>query len=565
MKVKAAWPSGYDAARAKAESESRYRGAGGSTPEWFIASMLDGWKSATGLSVSPESALGVTAVYAAHRVISETLGSLPIGVYRRRENGAKQSEDGHSAYRLLHDEANPEMSAMVLRESLMAHILGWGNAYAEIEWDRGGRPKALWPLAPDRTQARRNAAGRIYYEVRTAAGQAVSLFPENVLHVPGLAFDGLSGRSPLRVAREAVGLALAAEQCAGRLFSQGLQASGVLQHPGELGAEAQENLRKSMQNQAGGIENWGRLLILEEGMIFNPLTIKPEEAQFIEARKFQVAEIARIYRIPPHLLGDLEKATFSNIEQQVIDFVVHCIRPWAVRWEQELNRKLFQPGDGLFVEHNLEGLLRGDLASRYGAYAIGRNWGWLSTNDVRRRENMDPTDFGDDDYLRPLNMAQAGSPFTPPPAPGAPGAAPAPEVIRAHRAALLGPCGRIVRRHVGTLRRIVSKPDQSWSEAHAEIDRELAGPLATMLEGPVLALAVTLGGSAQAALVPAFLGRIAADYFAEVRTRLADAPEPDDDVTLDAWERDGSAWLADAILIGQAAPSAKEETLALRE
>ena len=228
---------------------------------------------------------------------------------------------------------------------------------------------------------------------------------EFVLHLRGLGSNGIIGYSPIQLHRQAIGLTQAAEQFGATLFKNNARPAAVLEHPGELGADAQTRLRKSWEELHTGLENQHRIAILEEGMKLHEVGIPPDDAQFLQTRKFQTLEIARIYRMQPHLIQDLEHATFSNIEHQGIEFVVHTLRPWLVRWEQRILLQLFleRERDEFFAEFNVDALLRGDIASRYTAYATGRQWGWLSRNDVREKENMNPI-AGGDDYLSPLNM-----------------------------------------------------------------------------------------------------------------------------------------------------------------
>lgn len=363
----------------------------------------------TGVNVTETSALRVTAVYACVRVLAETVATLPLVVYRRQKPRGKLRDPSHPLYTVLHDQANTEMTAMQLRETMMAHVLLWGNAYASIERDGAGNVVGLWPLLPDRTYVvRDDKTGKLVYITTLPNGEQVLLPWDQVLHIPGLSYNGIVGYSPIQCAREAIGLALAAEEFGARFFGNGARPGGVLEHPATLSDEAYKRLRSSWESMHRGLNNAQRLAILEEGMQYKPLTIPPEDAQFLETRKFQVTEICRLFRVPPHLVGDLERATFSNIEHQSIEFVVHTIRPWLVRWEQAINMKLLTPLERrrFFVEHIVDGLLRGDIASRYNAYAIARQNGWMSANDIRELENMNPIPGGDV-YLVPLNMQDA--------------------------------------------------------------------------------------------------------------------------------------------------------------
>jgi len=366
-------------------------------PESWLVDALGGRPVASGIKVTEETALRSTAVYGSVRIISETIASLPLLVYERLEKG-KQTAVNHPLYTVLHDQANSEMTSFTFREVLQGHLLLWGNAYAEIEKNNAGQIIGLWPLRPDRTWPERDSkTGEIVYKTILSDGTGVILPKDRVLHIPGFGFDGLIGYSPIHIAREAVGLALATEEFGAKFFGQGTRLSGVLEHPGKLTKEALERLKESWVQAYSGLSNSHRIAILEEGMKWQQIGVPPEDAQFLETRKFQVTEIARIFRVPPHMLADLDRATFSNIEHQSIEFVVHTIRPWLVRWEQAILWKLFTPAERkrYFAEFKVDGLLRGDIKSRYEAYAIGRQNGWLSANDIRELENMNPIPDGD--------------------------------------------------------------------------------------------------------------------------------------------------------------------------
>jgi HK97 family phage portal protein len=380
--------------------------SGLANPDTWFTESLGGNLTSTGIRVNENTAMNSTAVYACVRILAESIASLPLPVYKRNKGGEKERDPTHPLYTVLHDQANTEMTAFTLKELLMSHLCTWGNAYAEIEWDGAGRIKGLWPLPPDKTWPERNPSTKlIEYKTILSDGSGVTLSYDRVFHIPGLGSDGLVGYSPIRMSREAIGLSLAAEEFGSRFFGNGAQLSGVLEHPGKLGDKAVEHLRESFEEKYTGLSRAHRLMILEEGMKYNRIGIPPEDAQFLETRKFQLNEIARIFRVPPHLIGDLDRATFSNIEHQSIEFVVHTLRPWLVRWEQAIIMKLLTPLERrrFFAEFVVDGLLRGDVKSRYDAYAVGRQNGWLSANDIRNLENMNPIDGGDA-YLVNGNM-----------------------------------------------------------------------------------------------------------------------------------------------------------------
>lgn len=342
----------------------------------------------SGKTVNERTAMATSAVYACVRVLSETIASLPLHVYRRTGQGKEKAIE-HNLYYLLHDEPNPEMTSFVFRETLMGHLLLWGNAYAQIIRDGRGKVIALYPLLPDRMEVGRTEKGELYY-CYLKDGQEYLLRREEVLHIPGLGFDGLVGYSPIAMAKNAIGMALATEEYGSRLFANDARPSVVLEHPGIL--KDPEKIRDSWNQIYRGSENAHKVAVLEEGMQVKTLSMPPEQAQFLETRKFQIEEICRIFRVPPHLVANLDRATFSNIEHQSISFVVHTIRPWLVRLEQAFNKALFsekEKGD-YFTSFVVDGLLRGDYASRMQGYSVGIQNGFMSPNDVRSLENMNP-------------------------------------------------------------------------------------------------------------------------------------------------------------------------------
>lgn len=384
-----------------------------SNPAEGVLEMFDGgYDTAAGVTVTPARGLQYAAVYAAVRVLSEGVAMLPLVLYERLQPRGKQRAPGHSLYPILHDAPNPEMTAFEFRETMMGHLVLWGNAYAEIEYDRAGRVMGLWPLRPDKMKVKRKDK-RLVYEYTLPNGRLAepALQPDQVFHVRGLGSNGIVGYSPITLARQSIGLGLATEEFGSRFFGNGARPGVVLEHPGKLGDEAYGRLKTSWAGRHQGLKNAHRVAILEEGMGVKEVGIPPEDAQFLETRKFQVTEIARIYRIPPHMLADLERATFSNIEHLGIEFVTHSLGPWLKRWEQRIGLSLLTEAERqvYFAEHLVAALLRGDIKSRYEAYAVGRNWGWMSADDVRELENMNPLPNGEGGvYLQPLNMVDAG-------------------------------------------------------------------------------------------------------------------------------------------------------------
>jgi HK97 family phage portal protein len=383
-------------------------------PDDWLLEYLGGGTASAGISVTQETALTHMGVFAAVRILAESLASLPLHLYQRAPDGSRGVAYQHALYPLLHSQPNGEMTAYNFRETLMGHLALHGNCYAEIEYDASGRAVALWPLNVEKMrEIARDDQGRLVYVYELPDrfdNRLVSLPMERVMHVRGLGGNGLIGFSPLRLARNAIGLALVAENYGAKLFKNGAIPKVVLKHPGTLKKDAAQRLKSSWMEMHGGLENAHRVAVLEEGMDIETVGIPPEDAQFLQTRKFQLADIARMFRVPPHMLADLDRATFSNIEHQGIEFVQHTLRPWLVNWEQEISRSLLlsRERSTYYAEFAVDGLLRGDMQSRYTAYSIGRQNGWLSANDIRRYENLNPIPGGDV-YLVPLNMVPADS------------------------------------------------------------------------------------------------------------------------------------------------------------
>jgi len=373
-------------------------------------------RSAAGQAVNERSAMQMSAVYACVRILAESIASLPLHFYQYNDAGGKEKAVNHPLYWLLHDEPNPEMSSFSFRETLMTHLLLWGNAYAQIIRNGRGEVIALYPLMPDRMTVDRDARGRIYYEYTRSDSDAntlgkkstVILSPEDVFHIPGLGFDGLVGYSPIAMAKQAIGMGLACDEYGAAFYQNGAQPGGVLEHPNVV--KDPKRVRESWNAIYQGSRNAHRIAVLEEGMTYKPITISPEQAQFLETRKFQIDEIARIFRVPPHMIGDLEKSSFSNIEQQSLEFVKYTLAPWISRWEQAIQRSLLLMSERTryFARFNVEGLLRGDYQSRMNGYAVARQNGWMSANDIRELESLDmiPDEQGGNLYLINGNMTK---------------------------------------------------------------------------------------------------------------------------------------------------------------
>lgn len=360
---------------------------------WFGSS-----KSTTGMVVTESTALSVAAVWRAVTLISGQVAALPLKVYQQDANGAKRPARGHPVYRLLHDAPNAEQTAFTARELLQSHVLLSGNAYAEIQRDTVGRPIAIWPLTPERVTPFREAGTLRYRIANVSRGEAI-VEAADMLHVPGLGHDGTVGYSVVHAARESLGLAVATEKFGATFFGNGATFGGVISYPGPKPPELSEKgYREQIEARHQGVDRAHKVLALYNGATFSGgAGIPPEDAQFLETRKFQVTEIARWFGLPPHKLGDLDRATFSNIEQQSLEFLSDCLTPWLKRWEQELTRKLIADVDrGRYViEHVTEGLLRGDAQGRAAFYQTMSSIGAMTINEIRQRENLPPIEGGD--------------------------------------------------------------------------------------------------------------------------------------------------------------------------
>lgn len=369
----------------------------------------------SGKLVNQHSAMQMTAVYCCVRIIAESIAGLPLFLYEELPGGRKQKAVEHPLYRILHSEPNPEMTSFTFRETLMTHALLWGNAYAQVIRNGRGEVLGLYPLMPDRMDVDRDRNRRIVYRYRhqsnepgTMEDSTIEIPPEEVFHVPGLGFDGLVGYSPIAMAKNTIGMSIACEEYGSSFFKNGAAPGAVLEHPGTL--KDPNKVRESWNQAFRGSSNANKVAVLEEGMKYTPISIPPEQAQFLETRKFQLDEIARIFRVPPHMIGDLEKSSFNNIEQQSLEFVKYTLNPWVCRIEQAITRSLLteEEKEKYTVKFNVDGLLRGDYMSRMNGYAVARQNGWMSANDIRTLEDMDliSKEEGGDLYLINGNMTK---------------------------------------------------------------------------------------------------------------------------------------------------------------
>lgn len=370
----------------------------------------------SGKFVNQREAMQLTAVRRCIQILSESIASLPLHLYQEKDAGGKQKAVDHPLYSLLYLLPNEEMTSFSFRETMMQHLLLWGNAYAQKIYNGLGELIALYPLMPQKMDVQRGMDGKIYYvytKTPDEAGQGdketIVMTKHEVFHIPGMGFDGLVGYSPIAMARNSLGMSLATEEYGSKFFANGASPSGVLEHPGVL--KDPEKVREAWNRAYRGSNNANKIAVLEEGMKYTPISVNPDEAQFLETRKFQIDEIARIFGVPPHMIGDLEKSSFNNIEQQSLEFVKYTLNPWVCRWEQAVTVQLLTRDErkqGYYPKFNIDGLLRGDYESRMNGYAVGRQNGWMSANDIRRLENLDPipASEGGDDYLINGNMTK---------------------------------------------------------------------------------------------------------------------------------------------------------------
>ena len=360
-------------------------------------------QSTSGERVDEKSAMQIATVYACVRLLAESVASLPLHLYRvTNDEGGKEKARDHPLYKILYRQANPEMTSFSFREVMMTHLLLWGNAYAQIVRDGKNGVLGLYPLLPENVEIDRDDGGNLYYiyhaytdEVPGENNKDIVFKREEILHIPGLGFNGLVGFSPIAMMKNALGTTLAVERYGSSFFRNGAQPSGVLEHPGVL--KNPDRIRQNWSDVYGGANNAHKVAVLEEGMSYKPISLPPEDSQFLSTREFDVEEICRIFRVPPHLVQDLKRSTFNNIEHQGISFVQYTLMPWLERFEQAIIKDVLvdTEQDEYFPKFNVDGLLRGDYKSRMEGYAVGFSNGFLSPNDIRKLENMDPIPNGD--------------------------------------------------------------------------------------------------------------------------------------------------------------------------
>jgi HK97 family phage portal protein len=376
-----------------------------------------GTKTKSGSSVSEFNAMQLAVVWACIKILSEDSASLPLHLYRRRKGGGKDRAWADDRYFLLHDQPNPEMTAMSFRESYASHLLSWGNGYAEKERTGGRINKviALWPITPNRVTVKRDEKRKLVYAVNMSGSnlQNVTLPKENILHTPGLSWNGLVGYSPIAAARESIGLGMSLQEYGELYFGNGTHPGVIVSHPGKLGKDGYESMKNALMDAYSGLGQSHRLMLLEEGLKMEKVGIPNNEAQFLESMKYNNVDIGtRIYRLFPQQYGEYDKAsTYASAEQFAIDYVTKVLRSWLVRLEQSYNMSLLDPSEyGVyFWEHNIEGLLRGDIAARYAAYVMGKRNGFLNADEIRDQENLNPIPDGlGQEYIVEKNMIGVG-------------------------------------------------------------------------------------------------------------------------------------------------------------
>ncbi len=401
---------------------------------WLVDWVRGGEESASGVSVTAASAQRCATVFACVQVLSQDIAKLPLILYSRDKGGRnRERATNHPLFDLMAVQPNRRQTSFEWREMVQGHLALTGNAYNLIVRDGRGRPTALWPLMPHDVKIKEADDRSLFYEfTRAGSRERVTAPGSEILHLRERSEDGIVGKSRIAQARDSIGLAIATERHGARLFGNGARPGGVLIHKGRLDKAGRERVLAEWDEKFGGVEKAHRTAVLAEGMEYKPVAMTSEDAQFLETRKFQRAEIAALFRIPPHKIGDLERATFSNIEHQALEYVIDTLLPICRRWEQALNVALLTEEERKthYFEFLLEGLLRGDFKSRMEGYQVLRNIGAISADEIRERENMN--EIGGKagaEYWRPVNMTLAGEP-PPGNTQGADNAAPTPNPDR---------------------------------------------------------------------------------------------------------------------------------------
>jgi len=361
-------------------------------------------------NIDQVTAMKYSAVFGCVRVLAETLANTPIMLYRKKSDTERETRNDLAIYDILHNRPNEEMSPFNFKEFCMTSLNLGGNTVCQRLVNQKGDLVGLYPYNYNRINIHRDYSTKKLIYTVNAGTDSRDFQREEVLHIPGISLDGIVGLSPIEYAASAIRLGLNYEQFGVNFYKNGANASGAFKHPGTLGDEAFKRLKKELKTNYTGLKNTGTPMILEDGLEFQPFQIKPVDAQLLESKYFQIEDICRIYRVPQHLVQKLDRSTNNNIEHQSLEFVMYTMLPWFKRWEDNINMQLLTLQErlaGYYVEFKADALLRGDIASRATYYAQGRQWGWLSVNDIRRLENMPAIPNGDI-YLQPINMGEAG-------------------------------------------------------------------------------------------------------------------------------------------------------------
>jgi HK97 family phage portal protein len=397
-----------------------------------------------GINVTPEIAMTFSAVFAAHKILAESTAMLPLFLLKRLDPRGKEQATKHPLYNVLHDVANPEMDSYLVRETMTNQMVGWGRAYAKIDYDQNGQVKALWPIPSARVTNRRDKNLQLVFDVAMPDGGKKTYQWYEMYFLRGLSADGINTYTPIALQKQGIGLALAAEGFGAALFGNGARPQGVLTHPGSLKEKAQKNILDSWNDVYRGVGKSNQIALLEEGMKFENIGVPPEDAQFLQTRQFQVEEIARWYRIPNMMLNMTgANSTYASVEAFGLQFYTYTLYPWLVRWEKSVSMQLLLERERkrLVAEHQMAAILRGDTTSRYASYGTGRQWGWLSVNDIRYFENMNPVEGGDT-YLTPSNMMDVSAPA---------------KIQRSYMPVLTDAIQRVLRREANDIRAGVQK------------------------------------------------------------------------------------------------------------
>lgn len=483
-------------------------------PASWLRDWAGGQESASGVRVDQTTALWSTAFYCGVRILAESVAQLPLIVYERKAGGGRARVDSHPLSSILHFQPNAEMTSFDLREAKMGHVLTWGNAYSRIVRSKRGEVLELIPTHPAKMAAKRKkGTGELFYQ-HDDGGDVTNFRPDEIWHLHGITFDGVSGYSPVALHAQSIGLGMALQEYAARLFSNNASPGGVIEHPNTLSAPAAKRMAESWEVMHRGLANAHKVAVLEEGAVYKPMSFAPREAQSIESRVFQVQEVARILRLPPHMLADHSKSSFNNIEEESRSFVTKSLQPWLVRWEQAILARLFLPSERarLFAEFNVEGFLRGDIQTRFEAYALGIQNGIYSIDECRQRENENdlPDGLGEHHFL-PMNIqtverAISGPVAAPDPEPVDPDPEPEPEPEpegnragaalargEAHIPVFRDAFERLLQREVRGVRRLVKKVSGGKLEAAlVEFYAQHQGAVARTIAPAVRSLVVSM-------------------------------------------------------------------------